>query len=66
MLKKIVIRKKAFINREKKYFEISDNFFKPLTRLLKKKKKKNQYYFFFFYNKIIEVNILNFFFIIKK
>jgi hypothetical protein len=47
MLKKIVIRKKAFINREKKYFEISDNFFKPLTRLLKKKKKIDQFIFLF-------------------
>ena len=47
MQKKNVIRKKALINRKNKYFEVSYNFFKPLTKLLKKKKKINQFIFLF-------------------
>ena len=40
MLEKIAIRKKAFINRKNKYFEVYNNFFKPLIKLLNKKKNK--------------------------
>jgi 5-formyltetrahydrofolate cyclo-ligase len=65
MLKKIVIRKKAFINREKKYFEISDNFFKPLTRLLKKKKKNRPIHFSLYYPANYEVNVLKLFNLIR-
>jgi len=39
MREKIAIRKKAFINRKKNYFEVSNNFFKPLIELLDKQKK---------------------------
>ena len=39
MQQKIVIRKKAIINRKKNYFEISSNFFDPLIQLLKKQKR---------------------------
>ena len=44
MQQKIAIRKKALVNRKKKYFEISSQFFNPLIKLLKKK-KKNKYSF---------------------
>ena len=37
--KKIAIRKKALTNRKNKYFEVSDQFFKPLLELLRKQKK---------------------------
>ena len=47
MQEKIAIRKKALINRKKKYFEVSDNFLKPLTKLLKKQKKIAQFTFLF-------------------
>ena len=47
MREKDIIRKKALINRKNKYFEVSYNFFKPLTKLLKKKKKINQFIFLF-------------------
>ena len=40
MKEKIALRKKAFSNRKKKYFEITSNFFYPLIKLLKKKKIK--------------------------
>jgi hypothetical protein len=36
MPQKIAIRKKALINRRKKYFDISSNFFYPLIEFLKK------------------------------
>ena len=44
---KIAIRKKALINRKKKYFEISSNFFYPLIQLLRKQKKIAQRLFRF-------------------
>ena len=47
MLEKIAIRKKAFINRKNKYFEVSDFFFKPLVELLRKKKKIKKFIFLF-------------------
>ena len=39
MQEKVAIRKKALINRKNKYFEVSDQFFKPLIEILKKKIK---------------------------
>ena len=39
MQQKIAIRKKALINRKKKYFQISSQFFEPLIKFLKKQKK---------------------------
>ena len=47
MQEKTAIRKKAFINRKNKYFEVPNNFFKPLAKLLKKQKKKDQFVFLF-------------------
>jgi hypothetical protein len=43
MQEKIAIRKKAFINRKKNYFEVSNNFFKPLVELLDQKKKTKKF-----------------------
>ena len=40
MREKIAIRKKALIRRKNKYFEVSHQFFKPLTELFRKQKKK--------------------------
>ena len=40
MQEKIAIRKKALVNRKKKYFKISPQFFNPLINHLKKKKIK--------------------------
>tara|TARA_B100000780_G_scaffold71656_1_gene47945 strand:- start:86 stop:253 length:168 start_codon:yes stop_codon:yes gene_type:complete len=39
MQEKIAIRKKTFVERKNKYFEVSNNFFSPLDSLLSKKKK---------------------------
>ena len=36
---KIAIRKKALTNRRNKYFEVSDQYFKPLIELLNKIQK---------------------------
>ena len=43
MQKKDRLRKKYYLIRKKKYFEINPSFFKPLLKLVKKKyiKKKN-------------------------
>ena len=40
MQQKIAIRKKALVNRKKKYFQISPKFFDPLIKILNKTKKK--------------------------
>ena len=58
MQAKIAIRKKAFINRKNKYFEVSINFFKPLTKLLKKYKKNKKNSLSLYYPTNYEVNIL--------
>ena len=65
MQKKNVIRKKALINRKNKYFEVSYNFFKPLTKLLKKKKKNKPIYLSLYYPTNYEVNVLKLFELIK-
>ena len=65
MKQKIAIRKKAFINRKNKYFEVSDNFFKPLVKLFNNKKNKKKIYLSLYYPVDYEVNILKFFKLIK-
>ena len=65
MQEKIAIRKKALTNRKKKYFEITPQFFNPLIKLLKKKKSSLNT-FSIYYPLNYEVNILNFFKLIKK
>ena len=58
MLEKIAIRKKAFINRKNKYFEVYNNFFKPLIKLLNKKKTN---FLSLYYPSNYEVNVLKLF-----
>tara|TARA_B100001093_G_scaffold250508_1_gene239995 strand:+ start:297 stop:854 length:558 start_codon:yes stop_codon:yes gene_type:complete len=66
MKEKIAIRKKALINRKKKYFEITPNFFNPLIKLLKKKKINNKNILSLYYPSNNETNVLSFFKYIKK
>ena len=66
MQQKIVIRKKAIINRKKNYFEISSNFFDPLIQLLKKQKKNSIKTLSVYYPSYHEVNVLTFLQLIKK
>ena len=58
MQAKIAIRKKAFINRKNKYFEVSISFFKPLIKLLKKYKKNKKNSLSLYYPTNYELNIL--------
>ena len=55
------LRKKFFLLRKKKYFNINESFFVPLKRLLKKKYKKKIYNFGCYYPTSFEVNILKLF-----
>ena len=64
MQEKIAIRKKAFINRKNKYFEVSKNFFKPVEKLLSKKKNK-EIFLSLYYPTNYEVNVLKLFETIK-
>ena len=61
MQEKIAIRKKAFFNRKKKYYEISDNFFKPIIKFLKKKNKNRPIHLSLYYPTNYEVNVLKLF-----
>tara|TARA_B100000780_G_scaffold264512_1_gene219223 strand:+ start:104 stop:658 length:555 start_codon:yes stop_codon:yes gene_type:complete len=65
MQQKITIRKKALVNRKKKYFEISPNFFNPLIKILKEKKYTTNI-LSLYYPSNYEVNILSIFKLIKK
>ena len=64
MQEKIVIRKKALINRKNKYFEVSEQFFKPLLVLINKKKKNISLSLYYPAN--YEVNVLKLFKLLKK
>jgi 5-formyltetrahydrofolate cyclo-ligase len=66
MQEKIAIRKKAFSNRKKKYFEITSQFFNPLIKFFKKNKNKSTSVFSMYYPSNYEVNILSLFKLIKK
>ncbi len=55
------LRKKFFLLRKKKYFNINQSFFTPLMRLLKKRYKKRIYIFGCYYPSSFEVNILKLF-----
>ena len=43
MISKDKLRKKYYLIRRKKYFEIKENFFDPFIKLIKKKCKKKMY-----------------------
>jgi 5-formyltetrahydrofolate cyclo-ligase len=66
MQQKIAIRKKALVNRKKKYFQISPKFFDPLIKILNKTKKKNTKTLSLYYPSNYEVNPLGLFQLIKK
>jgi 5-formyltetrahydrofolate cyclo-ligase len=66
MQQKNVIRKKALVNRKKKYFEISSYFFDPLIKFLKKQKKNRTNTLSLYYPSNYEVNVLGLFQLIKK
>jgi 5-formyltetrahydrofolate cyclo-ligase len=61
MQEKIALRKKALLQRRKKYFEISSDFFNPILSMLKKIKKNNYLNVSLFYPSNFEVNTLKFF-----
>ena len=63
MQQKIAIRKKALVNRKKKYFEISPQFFYPLIKLLK---RSSSTILSLYYPSNYEINVLNIFELIKK
>tara|TARA_B100000787_G_C16135867_1_gene269605 strand:- start:141 stop:722 length:582 start_codon:yes stop_codon:yes gene_type:complete len=63
--KKIAIRKKALTNRKNKYFEVSDQFFKPLLELLRKQKKNKKISLSVYYPANYEVNVLKIFELIE-
>jgi 5-formyltetrahydrofolate cyclo-ligase len=65
MQEKVAIRKKALINRKDKYFEVSDQFFKPLIEILKKKNKYKTVSLALYYSANYEVNVLKLFETIK-
>ena len=66
MQEKIAIRKKALINRKKKYFETTSQFFNPLIKLLKRQKKNSTNILSLYYPSNYETNILNLFKLIKN
>ena len=63
MQQKIAIRKKAFINRKKKYFDIPSKFFYPLIKLFK---KNTTNIVSLYYPSNYEVNVLTLFQLIKR
>ena len=65
MQEKKVIRKKALINRKKKYFDITPQFFNPLIDIIENK-KNNEKIISLYYPSNYEINILSIFKLIKK
>ncbi len=58
MFNKEKLRKKYFLIRKKKYFEIKPSFFNPLVKLIKKKKYKKKINLSSYYPSSFEVNVL--------
>ena len=58
---KTAIRKKALTNRRNKYFEVSDQYFKPLIELLNKIKQQKKILLSLYYPANYEVNVLKLF-----
>ena len=65
MLEKKKLRKKYFKIRKNNYFEINNNFFKPLITKLKKIFKKDTIYLSLYYPSNYEVNTIKLFNLIK-
>ena len=57
MDKKKIIRRKYFLKRRQNYFEIKENFFYPLVKLLKKKFKNNRKNIALYYPSSHELNV---------
>ncbi len=57
MYQKIILRKKYFNLRKKKYYEIDDKFFSPLISLIKKKFKKKYFKLALYYPSSFEANV---------
>ena len=55
------LRKKYFLIRKKKYFDINPSFFDPLIRLIKKRFKKKNIFISSYYPSSFEVNTLKLF-----
>ena len=58
MDKKRLVRKKYFLIRKRKYFQISEKFFTPLIKLIKKKFKNKKIDISLYYPNSFEVDIL--------
>ena len=58
MDKKRLVRKKYFLIRKRKYFQISEKFFIPLIKLIKRKFKNKKIDISLYYPNSFEVNIL--------
>ena len=58
MDKKSLIRKKFFLKRKKKFFEISDKFFLPLINLIKKRGISKKAFISLYYPSSFEVDVL--------
>ena len=58
MVLKSSIRKKYFLKRKKKYFDIENKFFFPITKLLKKKSSSKKLSIALYYPTSFEVDIL--------
>ncbi len=61
MLNKDRLRKRYFLIRKKKYFDIKPSFFNPLASLIKKKYKKKRICMSIYYPSSFEVNTLKLF-----
>ena len=55
---KSLIRKKYFLKRKKKFFEISDKFFLPLINLIKKRGISKKAFISLYYPSSFEVDVL--------
>ena len=66
MQEKIALRKKAFQQRKKRYFEISSSFFNPILPVIKRFRKNNFVNLSLFYPSNYEVNMLKLFDCIKN
>ena len=60
MIKKEQLREKYFKKRKKNYFEVEDNFFNPLSKIINQLSIKKKIYISFYYPSNYEVNVLNF------
>ena len=58
MQQKNLVRKKYYLLRKKKYYEISKSFFTPLVNLIKSKFKQKKYKLALYYPSLFEINVL--------